>query len=490
MEFGDVKIAIGIDLTLIQGMLNKFYHGGIIPAQITEGNINITLNQPLIRQYMEGPDSRLKLILEGSYAIGAGEKHDFAVEVRILTETRINGQGVPVAGFTRDGIIAVQPAELALFTGTLLGSRIDPILSALEIPVFEELIDLLRNATGRTEPALQWPVSFEVGAPSVLGRPNITFPPGRPAELYVDRVLELSCNPCLIATIALPGENSRLPANSSFVPKNTGLQIMISKACMNIFLAQNAASRVGTTMDGATIASFAMRMEDLGIYMAGRANKGEGAVNWNGIVPLFYQRYRIVSSRKHTSIKYSGHIEFFTGGVRVSVEVPWYVALFQGLFFFMGPIGWILNDLILEPELKDIEDAPRILRNAVSSQLSNAFNGMLSNLNFSENFSLFGHDAWIDSGNLAQTFIAFLGDNVHEIVDVQYDSFRSNDKVGRSVGLIELDSGHLLHPNIAGRLMKDGTLTVAGYHGVKAPYGYYVRSNPNSIREDNLLERF
>ncbi len=42
-------------------------------------------------------------------------------------------------------------------------------------------------------------------------------------------------------------------------------------------------------------------------------------------------------------------------------------------------------------------------------------------------------------------------------------------------------------PEEAGRFLKAGVLIVDGHHGVRAPWGYYMRSNPNSTPKDNMV---
>ncbi len=489
MDFGQVKIAIGFDISLLQGMMNQLYIAGTIPSTLNFNGTSISLHQPLIQYRETVTEFFLALVVEGSYTTTTSSGQPLQVELELIPATRINGNSV-VAGFRRGNTINISQSSLSVFIEAFLSLQFDPLLATIEIPIFDGIIQLLAAATGIPAPASTWSVAFHLGRPAELNRPIISFPRGQPANLFIEGNLRLTCAPCLVATIALPGESADLPSDTSFVPQHTGLQIMISRVCMDALLLQSATALIDTEVQGATITRFTMNMTDLGLYMDGQARKDNVNVQWRGVLPLFYQRYRKVSSRQHSAIKYAGRMDFLTSGLQISFDLPWYLALVQGLLFFMGPIGWIINDSLIEPLLEPLDDAPQQLRLSIGSQVSNAFNGLLGAIGFAENFRLFGHDAWIFNGHMAQTFIAFLGKNEHEITDIRYDSYRFMDHVGRSVGLLKLNSGHELHPNIAGRLMKDGILIILGHHGVNAPYGYYVRSNPNTAPEDNLVNRF
>ena len=91
-------------------------------------------------------------------------------------------------------------------------------------------------------------------------------------------------------------------------------------------------------------------------------------------------------------------------------------------------------------------------------------------------------------GHYTISVLAFAGLLRDSIVAVELDQFEIPGAHGSSVGMVETERGYRLHPEEGGRLLKAGIVELPGHHGVEAPYGHYVRSNPNESTDDNLVD--
>lgn len=495
MNMGKVQVAIGMDWRLLDGMVRYLYREGVIPTESTvqDGTITANLQEPrmAIVTIPSGGES-LALQVRGSFSLGSSPPTVFSVAV-LLEPTVVKNPGEPpFASFVMKGIQDAVPAHLApLFAGfaqTLLGD----LLQKLAIPIYEPLIKALAPAyfDDTPPPMEQWSLGFTLGQAGTLEREH-----REPWQaFYVDN---LQVERTLVATVALPGENALLPGNPGITPHGTGLQIITSKAAMNTMLSFQANRLVGKSVAEATIKSLTMAMVDHGIKMQGLVERSGASVTWDGIVYLYFHNY--YTSLKTGAVEKwlgpfsdNGYLEVATSGIQVDIDIPWYAKLFQGLLAFLGPIGGTINHLALGPKLEEAEGVPDLVRRSLGAQVRAAFLGMAANFSGigdpeEQPFIMLGSDAWIAQGNYYYTFKAFGGYNEARITGVDYDRFKLTGAEGKSVGYFHLDSGHKLAATEAGMVMKRGVLAIPGYHGVRAPYGFYVRANPNRQESDNLV---
>ncbi|MEA3336836.1 MAG: hypothetical protein U9R25_13060 [Chloroflexota bacterium] len=495
MNLGQVQIAIGLDPRLFDGIIRFLYRNGTIPPSFAAaaGSIDVELAEPRIEIRDPDTNPRIGLHLQGSFSASGGADTPFDAWVRLRPVTRSEPGKAPVAALEVDAAEDLSPPIIAPFFDQITDELLTGFLAELEIPLFDGLIGALEIANfGATPPPRdQWATAFRLGESSQIDRVHVGFPPGQPDQPHVNSVDSQETEPALVATLALPSENPDIPGNPSIVPAITGMQILISRTALDTLLAASAQAKIGTDIEGATIQSLTMQMHDLGIDIHGNAEKSGADINWDGVLLLFFRKF-FVSVRTGAVRSYGGFVDIFASGIDVDVDLPWYVTLLRVLFFFLGPIGWLLDSLVLEPQLDGVDEAPDLVQDAFSSDVQDAFEAMLENVGGLADsdeapMMLFGHDAWILNGHYAYTFIALAGYNRAQIVSVEHDSFTIPGARGKSVGFLNLDTGHRLSAGEAGRLLKSGILEIPGHHGVQAPYGYYVRSNPTPSGDDNLV---
>lgn len=495
MDLGQVQIAIGIDWRILDGIVRYLYRAGTIPDTIPVqgGGATVNLDEPRIDLLSTADgDEKLALRLQGQFVIGSGQARDFSLAALLAPIVVNQPPDAPTASFSVDGVQDVTPPNMEALFASLAQTLLGEMLQNLSLPIYGPLIDALAPAYfgDVPPPPGQWSLGFSLGRAGVWEREHSE--PWRPHSIDV-----LPVHRSLVVTVALPAEDARIPGDRAITPHGTGLQILVSQAAMNTLLSRGASEQVGQEIEGVKITSLMMAMADTGIEIHGKAKKQGATISWDGTIRLYFHNY-------YTNIKTGavakwlgpfsndGYLEVATSGIDVDVDMPWYLKFFKGIFFFLGPIGWIINSVVINPKFEEAEEAPNLLRNGLGNQVRIAFTEMVSGLTgISDNeqlpFVMLGSDAWISQGQYAYTFKAFAGYNQAGIERVDYDRFLLPGAEGKSVGFFQLDIGHKLAATEAGMLLKRGVLDIPGYHGVSARYGYYVRANPNQQGDDNLV---
>jgi len=490
MELGTVQIAVGLHLDLVQGIISKLYVDETIPHEIAFGSISATIEEPIVEVRHTGDTPRLGLKVTGVFSTDT-DNTPFQLWLVLQPFVRTVSGQVPVAALNAQSVEEATPANIGPLVGGIALAQINDILTAMDIPIYNSLIAGIESAFfGDTPPNRStWNADFYLGKTSSIDKIEVGFPRGQPDQPHVRSSIALDTAPALIATLALPGESATLPDNPSIVPIGTGIQILIARSAMDAVLAAQAAERVGQTMEGATINALSMRMHDLGIEISGNADKSGATISWGGILLLFFRKYYFVKGSRRW---HDGYVNVFTSGIDVAVNTPWYVKVLQAFLFFLGPVGWILNSTLIEPQLKEGEEAPNIVRGAFRNQVSDALENMIGNVGgFSTDsipFMDFGKDAWVLEGHYTHSLLAFAGLHRDTLGSVTHDRFELEGAQGQSVDLITTGKDYVLHPEEMGRLLKAGIVDIPNLHGVEAPYGFYARTDPNDTPDDNLVD--
>lgn len=500
MEMGSVKIAVGIDVDIINGILRHVYRESALSAPIDLNIFTENSTLPALQAQLEQPVAELKDV-ETTPRIGVrltGEVSLFGAEPTIVTawieaipQIVAGEEGeAPQAGIRLGAIEDVEPAWFESILQTLLTENVESVLETVTLPVFGGLIDQL-EATFDEPPARDsWSAGFYIGKPSNIERPYIQAKQN--ADPVVTFVEHRNTLPCLLFTLALPGEDARLPGNRSIVTRGSGLQVMISESAMNSILAVKSAEQVGQEIEGATIDSLQLKMHPLGMEVHGKAHKDPADISWDGVLVLHWSRWYELDSGAMRTFPGGGRINVLTAGVDVDVDLPWWVTLLQVLLIGIGPIGWILYSILMAPALAEADEAPELVKGGLADAVGDAFSDMLGSLSSITGIApvpmkLYGRDAWVLQGHYVYTSFLMAGYNEASFTDVIKDRFAVRGAEGESVGYFVLSTGHDVSPEEGGELMKEKILHVEGYHGVAAPWGYYVRSNRNQTVDDNLV---
>lgn len=491
MNLSQVKIAVGINTDLVKGIITSLYVKGTIPSKFEFGNIQIDINEPIVEVKDPTDNPRLGLRVNGKFKNGDLDPVNFEIWLKLQPFVRtISGQS-PVAALSATEVEEATPPDIGDLIATFAMGPVNEILQQMDIPIFDSLISGLENAAFAENPPSRstWNTDFYLGKVSEIEYIMVGFPPGQPGSPNVKSSEMLPTTPALIATVALPGHSAQIPENPSIVPNGTGIQIIISREAMDMVLDLNASSKIGESIEGATINSMKMKMHDLGIEIKGSAEKSGATIDWEGILLLFFRKFYHVNG----SIRWhEGFVDVFTSGIDVDVNIPWYVKLLRAFLFTLGPIGWILDTTLVAPKLEEADQAPDLVKAAFREEVASALSSMIGNVaGISDDeeipFMEFSQNSWVLNGHYTHSILAFAGLNRDEISDIQHDSFQVEGAHGKSVGFIELESGYELHPQELGRLLKSGIVEIPNAHGVEADYGFYVRANPNDDTSDNLV---
>ncbi len=495
MDMGAVKVAVGLDVRLMSGIIDFLFETGGIESELDVGLPGASGQLETLSLVSEVIDGETLMVLDltGQLILGEGqEPTEFSMRISLVPVVRPVDGAAPVAGFEVGEMIEADPALLAL-AFPQIQAGLNEALADLAIPLFDPLISQVEAAFfGDTPPPrADWAVAFRLTPAATLDRVNITIPPGEPDQPFVESRTPMETVPALVATIALPGEDPVPVDTGSIVPVPTGIQVVISQDTMDAMFVMQAAEQIGQSMDGATIDTLSMEMTELGIKLQGSATSGDADIDWDGTLLIFFSKLY----RRHNSpaLRWmDGRVNVYTGGIDVDVDMPWWLTLLRVGLFLLGPIGWVLDATLIQPKLDEADAAPDLIRGAFRAEVTDALQAAISAVaDIDANdapMMVFGHDAWVLDGHYATSLIAFAGRNSHTVTQVEHDEFEVEGAHGESVGMLHLDSGHRLHPEELGRLLISGVVDVPGLHGVHAPYGYYVRSNPNEDPTDNLVD--
>ena len=501
MEMGTVKIAVGIDIEVINGILRHVYRESTLSAPI-DLNIFTTSNTlPFLRAQLAQPVAELRnpdtvpqlgVRLTGTVSLLGAEPSTFNAWIEVLPQVVAVEDEAPQAGILLGELEDVQPTWFQPVLKSLLEEKVNPILAAVMLPVYGGLIEQLEAAFDEPPPRDEWSAGFFIGKPSNIERPSLW--PVKGGQPLITAIDHRETIPSLLFTLALPGEDARLPEDRSIVIRGSGLQVMIAMDAMNSILAVKAAEQVGQDIEGATIDALNLQMHTLGMEVRGKAHKDQAVISWNGILVLHWTRWFYLKSGAMRTFPGGGRISVLTAGVDVDVDIPWWVTLLQVLLIGIGPIGWIIYSILLAPKLAEADQAPGLVKGGIAESVGAAFADMLESLSSITSMAapipmkLYGRDSWVWQGHYTYASFLMAGYNEARFTEVVKDHFAVQGAEGESVGYFILNTGHEVSPTEGGELMKDKILAVQGYHGVAAPWGYYVRSNPNEIVEDNLVE--
>lgn len=494
MNMAQVKIAVGINIDIISGIVSYLYKQEIIPPLVEFGAIEVQLNEPVVEVRDPATSSpRLGLKLTGIFRNGEAPAEAFEIWMRLQPFVRTTSGSTPVAALSVAEVEEAEPADVGALVGGFATGQINTILQNMDIPIFDSLISGIESAAfeeGEIPDRTTWNTDFYLGGISEIEHVTVGFPAGQPHNPQVSSSSMLATVPSLVATLALPGDSAALSDNPSIVPQGSGIQIIVSRDAMDLVLADNASSKVGENIEGAKIKSMQMKMHDLGIEISGKAEKSGATIEWDGVLLLFFRKFYRVNG----SIRWhDGFIDVFTSGIDVDVDIPWYITLLRVFLFALGPVGWILDATLVAPKVNEADDAPDLVRGAFRDEVSDALQAMIGSVGGLTGeddvpFAEFGKDSWVINGHYTHSLLAFAGRNQDTIANVDLDTFEIAGAHGSSVGMFDLQSGYRLHPQELGRLLKQGIMEIPDTHGVKAEYGYYVRTNPNDDTSDNFVD--
>ncbi|WP_025743680.1 hypothetical protein [Aquimarina pacifica] len=493
MDLGQVKIAVGINVDIIKGIVTHLYVTEVIPPTFEFGNILIHIDEPSIEVRDPATDARLGLHITGSFENGDDEATPFDIWMKLKPFVKTVSGSAPVASLSVEEVEEATPEDIGGLVGTFAIGMINDILQNMDIPIYNSLIGGIESAAFDEDAIPErstWSTDFYLGAISEIEHVQVGFPPGQPQNPQVNSSTMRTTTPALIATLSLPGESAQIIDNPSIVPNHTGIQVIISRDAMNLVLQKNAESKIGEEIEGAKINAMQMSMHDLGIQISGEAEKSDATIEWDGILLLFFRKFYNVKG----SIRWhDGFVDVFTSGIDVDVDIPWYVKLLRAFLFILGPIGWILDATLIAPKISEAEEAPDLVRGAFRKEVGEALQEMIGNVGGLSGedaipFMDFGQDSWVMNGHYTHSILAFAGYNREQIATVEHDTFEIPGAHGASVGMLTLESGYRLHPQELGRLLKSTIMNIPNAHGVEADFGFYVRTNPNDETSDNLVD--
>ncbi|MFP3902408.1 MAG: DUF3892 domain-containing protein [Acidimicrobiia bacterium] len=505
MNFGDVWMALGIDLQVLQGAVTHLYRERP-DFQVIEdpGAYRLELVIPTIEVRPECGDlpHRMGVHLLGNLFLGdSTDALLFDAWVRLAPAVadpvpEPEGNGLPAGTLSFVDVESVTPE----FAGEPLAEAFAPdgaigsVLAGFRFDLFSGLLDsatrILHPPADPEDPVDidldEFAVDFWLGQPAPLRRPYYTVEDDEP-QLEIDGA-EITV-PALVATVALAGTSPRMVGDPSIVRPGTGLQLVTTKAAFDAKLDVEQAATIGTEVEGLTIDSLELEAVDGGITVDGSGHKTGATVTFEGTIVARYQGGT------------DGHL-VMQPAVDTDVDLDTWLEVLSAVGIVLFPvIGLIVVDVLV---WQPAGEAPGKIDKALQEKFTEPLADIGSQL--ADGFGVDGipsaaflSDLWIFDGNLGVAAAALLGHTPTDVLSVTYDvaliapdpdTPTNRRRPVKSVAEIRLTSGHRLTPWQAAAMLRDGVIGLPGYHAVHQPLArgeWYLRSNPNDDLDDNLV---
>lgn len=501
MKLKNVELAAVFDINVFNEVFIQLYRDGIIPNRIVLGNtqvdvpvgnatikatfhLTVVLNEPdfVLRGSRATDDLHTSLHLTGSIQARPMDRPDGAIlqtqalDAFLQLDFVLNEQEDDIArlGLRFVGVEVNPTPAAALGALNDFGNNEDVqnLLSSINIDVFGPMIDSLQNIyfTKNNMPDRdEWPVSIQL-LPGARGT--------------VDS---------LAAYIALPGQTIDLDLEESFLPNLMGMGLVFSRKIMDLNMKRAGEAFVGKKMDGAKIKKLTLKMNDDFIELHGRAEKGDTVVKFDGPIKILLER---------------GTTNIFvdTSDVDVDVDKPWYyypLSIAAGILFFVPVIGTVI-DFFLIPALYEgalaAERAPGQVRRGLGDAFGKALDVLAAGLSLKNEFESRPDDPDTQEDESQLVTVDSTTDHARTIdgnVELYAQVFVlpiTSGMRGATYGYwkkrfteYELKNRRKFSAPELARLMSVGKITVPDHHQVAEKY---VRSNPDKVKKNNLLEEF
>jgi hypothetical protein len=498
MDVGSALLLFGLDIELLQGIVNHLYESDPTLRSVDGGNglFHLDLDPPAIETRADGA-FRMGVHLTGRLFVGAQpDPLVFDTWVRLRPELVGNPGEIPAGALRFDAVEDVVPAGAEQPVADAFGPDgfIGKTLDTLTIPVFA---DLLASANDQLFPDAELDVSrfstaFYLGRSAPIRRPVWTV---RRANSHWEPSLDLDVTyatvPALMAAVGPAGADPVPPDAPSVVRSGTGLGLVTSAGLLAQRFARESEAVVGTKLQDLTIDRLDVSSTDWGFDVDGEGHKTGAEVDFSGSL--------VVQFRGGVG----GEI-VMRSTVETDVDTAWWVDLLSVVAALVPGLGWFLGDLLI---WGPVQEAPGKVEAALLDQFSTPLASAAQQLATAFGLegiptSAFLADVWFFDGNLAVTAAAFAGRRTEEVQAVTHDvAYLAADPGGAgkhtnrrrpvsSVAEITLSGGHALKPWQAGQLVHDGLLRIPGHHAVSNPLakgGVYLRSNPDDTTSNNLL---
>ena len=306
MDFGDVWLALGIDLELVQGAVTHLYK--VDPEfQVIDkpGAYHLELVVPKIEARPECGDKpyRIGIHLLGTLTVGDPPVDLlFDAWVRLapaLSPEPMASREAPSRSSRWRASSAGAKSELAKqFEPTDRSARSWPSSSSMCSALLDSATRVIHPPDKPEDPVTVDPAEFAFdfwpAQPATIRRPVYGIDDNN--DPFLDLDISYVTNPALVATVALAGTSPRMVGDPSVVRPGTGLQLVTTKAMFDARLAVESAATVGTETEGVTVDRLDLEAVDGGIAVDGAGHKTGATLTFEGTVIRAMEAARMADS--------------------------------------------------------------------------------------------------------------------------------------------------------------------------------------------------
>lgn len=500
MDLGSALIVFGLDIKLLQGIVNHLYENDPSLQKIEgeNGRLRLELDAPAIETRSDGT-FRLGVHLTGRLFIGEdADPRVFDAWVRLQPQTVTGDDGFPAGALRFDDVedcvpLILRPIVTAVFQPD---GFIGKVLANLTIPVFKDLLSSASEQLFPPDTELDinaFSTAFYLGRSTPLRRPfYIVAKTGDDQYApQLDLDITYATVPALIAAVGLAGADPRPPADPSIVRPGTGLGLVTTKTLFDARFERESEAIKGQELEGLTMDRLEVAATDYGFDVEGEGHKTGAEVDFAGALMVQY-RGGVGGELKMRST------------VETDVDTAFWVDVLSVVAAIIPGLGWILGDIFIwGPTQEAPGKVEAALLEKFNEPLAEAAQKLATGFGIEDiPTSALLADVWFFDGNMAVAAAAFAGTQTAEVTAVTRDvahvaaqpagagKHSNRRRPVTSVSEISLSSGHTLKPWQAGQLVKDRLVRIPGHHAVAnalARNGIYLRSNPDDTGANNLL---
>lgn len=497
VNLGNADAGVGISFSVITDFFRELTRLGQLPNRLefdrdTGGQSShiIVLLDPLefvmTPQESEPPHSILRIL--GTIEIRpASDPNASPLVVPLVAAVRlsvilVDSDPVVEVGFRYDGLEGTpSPVEIAADIDNFMNSAdVQNIITTTRLPIANSLVQGLNNTRfldPNTRPdASEWNVA-------------LTLTPATSDS--VDAFVVSASPPGVVATLSI---------TESFVAPQTGLAIAYNRNFLDMLLALGAAAKVGQTIDGARVTSLSMTMADNGIQITGHVVRDidtpiidiapDVDIDFDGVaIPqLIRGTTGMTMDTSGIGVDVDDSDEIFYGALRWVTTIGASALLFTGVgsLTALGILLWITLVQKVWNSGVELDNAPNILRDSLGTGLGAQLSLLAKSLDDSTPAGNLAVDGTPDSARVVSGNMVLFAQVIISSMMTRMRSAEYSHKLRRFV-IFELENRRKFRAQELARLIKEGQITVSGFHHVN---GKYVRSNHDDSAVNNLLRKF
>lgn len=324
---------------------------------------------------------------------------------------------------------------------------------------------------------------------------------GRPADSDWSVVLTLlpardGTDDAFFVTVGPPGTTAVPQFADSFLRSRTGMGVAFSRGFLDLMLERGANAKVGEEVEGgAKVQTLTLRMLDAAVEVKGHVKKQvdilpdvDIRINGPMIPSLVRGTTAMAFDTDLVEVKVDEGDEIFYSVLKWFLTIGSSALLFTGFASLtaIGIASWVTLVQAAWNADVDIKNAPNAVRDGLANALGAELSALSESLDDDHEVDPILVDATPDSLEVIEGNMLLYAQILLVPLTERLRLAEFSQRLNR-LAIIQLNDSRRFRVQELARLMRNGKVTVPGFHEVD---GRYVRANPDDKTTNNLLEVF